>query len=135
MIALDTNVLIRYLVRDVLDQAEAARALLEGLTPEAPGYVSREVTIETAWVLERSYGFSRQQIADILEELTATESLIVEAGDDVASAALRFRQGGADFADLMILAAAERAGASFLYTFDRTLARMDGTVLMETTEQ
>ena len=135
MIALDTNVLVRYLVRDILEQAEAARDLLEGLTPEAPGFVSREVTIETAWVLERSYGFSREQIADILEELTATESLIFEAGDDVAGAALRFRRGGPDFADLMILAAAERAGASSLYTFDRTLARMDGAVLMETTER
>ena len=135
MIALDTNVLVRYLVRDIPEQAEAARILLEGLTPEAPGFISREVTIETAWVLERSYGFSREQIADILEKLTATESLIVEAGDDVARAALRFRQGGADFADLMILAAAERAGASSLYTFDRTLARMDGAVLMETTER
>ena len=135
MIALDTNVLVRYLVRDIPEQAEAARTLLEGLTPEAPGFISREVTIETAWVLERSYGFSREQIADILETLTAIESLIVEAGDDVARAALRFRQGGADFADLMILAAAERAGASSLYTFDRTLARMDGAVLMETTER
>lgn len=135
MIALDTNVLVRYLVRDIPEQAEAARILLEGLTPEAPGFISREVTIETAWVLERSYGFSREQIADILEKLTATGSLIVEAGDDVARAALRFRQGGADFADLMILAAAERAGASSLYTFDRTLARMDGAVLMETTER
>ena len=135
MIALDTNVLVRYLVRDIPEQAEAARTLLEGLTPEAPGFISREVTIETAWVLERSYGFSREQIADILETLTAIESLIVEAGDDVARAALRFRQGGADFADLMILAAAERAGASSLYTFDLTLARMDGAVLMETTER
>lgn len=135
MIALDTNVLVRYLVRDILEQAEAARALLEGLTPEAPGFVSREVTIETAWVLERSYGFSREQIADILEKLTATETLIFEAEYDVARSALRFRQGGADFADLMILAAAERAGASSLYTFDRTLARMDGAVLMETIER
>ena len=133
MIALDTNVLVRYLVRDILEQAEAARDLLEGLTPEAPGFISREVTIETAWVLERSYGFSRERIADILEELTAVQSLIFETSDDVARAALRFRQGGPDFADLMILAAAERVGATPLYTFDQTLARADGVVLVETT--
>ncbi len=133
MIALDTNVLVRYLVRDILEQSEAARDLLEGLTPEAPGFISREVTIETAWVLERSYGFSRERIADILEELTAVQSLIFETSDDVARAALRFRQGGPDFADLMILAAAERVGATPLYTFDQTLARADGAVLVETT--
>ena len=134
MIALDTNVLVRYLVRDILEQAEAARELLEGLTPGAPGFIGREVTIETAWVLERSYGFSREQIAGILEELTAIESLIFEAGDDVARVASRFRQGGADFADLMILAAAERAGATSLYTSDRALARMDGAALIETAD-
>ena len=133
MIALDTNVVVRYLVRDVFEQAEAARDLLERLTPEAPGFISREVTIETAWVLERSYVFSRERIADILEELTAVQGLIFEVGDDVARAALRFRQGGPDFADLMILAAAERAGATPLYTFDQTFAPADGAVLVETT--
>ncbi len=40
MIALDTNVLVRYLVRDDAEQAEAARALLESLTADRPGYVS-----------------------------------------------------------------------------------------------
>lgn len=132
MNALDTNVLVRYLVRDILEQAEAARDLLEGLTPEDPGFVSREVTIETVWVLERSYRFPREQIAEILEELTAVDNLVFEAGDDVARAALRFRQGGPDFADLMILAAAERVGAYPLYTFDRTLARSPGAVLVTT---
>ena len=135
MTALDTNVLVRYLVRDVPEQAEAVRDLLEGLTIEEPGFISREVTIETAWVLERSYRFSREQIADILEELTAVETLLFEAGDDVVRAALRFRQGGPDFADLMILAAAERTGANPLYTFDRTLARSPGAVLIETNRQ
>ena len=132
MIAVDTNVLVRYLVRDILEQAEAARDLLEGLTPEAPGFISREVTIETVWVLERSYRFSREQIAEILVELTDVDNLIFEDGDDVARAALRFRQGGPDFADLMILAAAERVGARPLYTFDRTLARSPGVVLVTT---
>ena len=50
--------------------------------------------------------------------------------DDVAAAAHRYRRGGADFSDLMILAAAERAGARPLYTFDRGLGRMDGAVLL-----
>ena len=37
MIAIDTNVLVRYLVRDDAEQAEAARLLLEGMTSERPG--------------------------------------------------------------------------------------------------
>ena len=132
MIALDTNVLVRYLVRDIPEQAEAAQDLLQRLTLEDPGFVSREVAIETAWVLERSYRFTREQIADILEELTAVESLVFEVGDDVRRAVLYFRQGGPDFADLMILAAAERAGANPLYTFDQRFARSTNAVLIET---
>ena len=97
MIALDTNVLVRYLVRDDIEQAEAARSLLESLTVDRPGYVCREVTVETVWVLERAYGYSRDQIATILEELVATEELIIESADDVGRAASRYRTGGAGF--------------------------------------
>ncbi len=130
MIALDTNVLARYLVRDDAEQAEAARSLLESLTVDRPGYVCREVTVELVWVLERVYGYSRDQIATILAELVATEGLVIEAADDVGSAAFRYRMGGAGFSDLMILAAAERTGAQPLYTFDQKAARLEGVTLL-----
>ncbi len=126
MIALDTNVLARYLVRDDERQAESARALLESLTTERTGYACREVVVELVWVLERAYGVSRERIAAILQELVATQSLVVEAADDVARAAFRYQVGGPGFSDLMILAAAERSGARPLYTFDRQAARLEG---------
>ena len=131
MIAFDTNVLVRYLVGDDAVQANAARALLEQLTPERPGFICREVAIEIVWVLERAYEFTRVQIADVVVELIATDSIVVEAADDIARAAHSYRQGGVGFADLMILSAAEREGALPLHTFDRQLARMDGAVLVE----
>ncbi len=130
MIALDTNVLVRYLVADDAEQAAAARVLLEGLAPENPGFICREVAIEVVWVLERAYRFTRIQIADVLVELIATNSILVEAADDVARAALIYRQGGVGFADLMILSAAQRAGAWPVHTFDRKLARLAGAVLL-----
>ena len=131
MTALDTNVIVRYLVGDHPEQAEAARVLLEGLIPGNPGFICREVVTEVGWVLERAYRFTRAQIAEALMDLTASDSLVVEHGDDVAAAAYRYRQGGVGFSDLMVLAAAERAGAVPLYTFDRRLARMDGAVLVK----
>ena len=134
MIAVDTNVLVRYLVGDDAEQANAARALLERFTPELPGFICREVAIEAVWVLERAYRFTRVQIADVLVELIATDSIVVEAADDMARAVYSYRQGGVGFADLMILAAAEREGAAPLYTFDRQLARMDGAVPVENPE-
>ena len=130
MIALDTNVLVRYLVRDDERQAESARALLESLTTDRPGYACREVVVELVWVLERAYGVSRKRIATILQELVATQSLVVEAGDDVARVAFRYGAGGPGFSDLMVLAAAERSGARPLYTFDRKAARLEGVELL-----
>ena len=131
MIALDTNVLVRYLVDDDARQAEAARLLLEGLTVERPGFVCREVTVELVWVLQRAYGFSRDRIATVLEDLVTTEGLEVEAAEDVARAVVRYRRGGAGFPDLMIVAAAERAGADTLYTLDRKVAQLEGVTLLE----
>lgn len=131
MIALDTNVLVRYLVRDDAEQAEASRILLESLSAERPGFVCREVMLEVVWVLERAYRLSRDQIALIVEELTHTEGLIIESDDDVIRAAMGYRQGSADFSDFMILIAAQRIGADLLYTFDRKFSRLAGTKLLE----
>ena len=133
MIALDTNVLVRFLVADDKRQAEAARTLLANLASERPGFVCREVSVELAWVLERAYGFSRDEIANVLEELVATEELFFEAADDVVRAANSYRRGGAGFSDHMIAAAARRAGAEAFFTFDRRAARLMGAVLLEKT--
>ena len=130
MIAVDTNVLVRYLVRDDPKQAGSARALLQSSTAARPAYVCREVVVELVWVLERAYGYSRRRIATILEELVATEGLVVEAANDVAQAALRCRSVAAGFSDLMVLAAARRAGALPLYTFDRKAARLEAVELL-----
>ena len=130
MIALDTNVLVRFLVNDEPEQAEAARSLLAGLTERERGFVCREVAVELVWVLKRAYGFSRDRIATVLEALAATEELEVEAVDDVIRAASSYRLGGAGFSDLMIAAAAKRRGARTLYTFDRQAARLEGAALL-----
>ena len=130
MIAVDSNVLIRFLVRDDELQAQAARKLLESLTSERKGFVCREVTIEVVWVLTRAYGFARDQIANTLEELVCTKHIIVEAAADVVRAANHYRSGNVGFADLMIAAAAARVGASPVYTFDRKAAPLEGVRLI-----
>ena len=84
-------------------------------------------------MLERSYRFTRNQVAEALMDLTASDSLVVESSDDVAAAAYRYRQGGVGFSDLMILKATERADAAPLHTFDQRLARMQGAALVDTT--
>ena len=130
MIALDTNILVRYIIDDDdAAQARAARALMDELTLDSPGFVCREVLVELVWVLDRAYGFSRDRIASVVEGLCLSAQLRVEALDDVIRAARDFGRGGAEFADRMIAAAARRAGATALYTFDRQAARLEDAVL------
>lgn len=130
MIALDTNVLVRYLVRDNEVQAEAAKALLSSLAPDNRAFICREVIVELVWVLERAYGFSRNQIATTLMELVATDVFLVEEGDDAFRAAFQYLASSADFSDLMILAAADRISARTLYSFDKRAARHNGVTLL-----
>ena len=86
--------------------------------------------MELSWVLERAYGFSRDRVATVLEELVGTEELQVEAAEDVLRAAEGYRRGGAGFADRMIAAAARRSGADTLYTFDRSAAQLRAAALL-----
>ena len=59
MIAIDTNVLVRFLTQDDPDQARAATEFMNGLRESDPGFIGREVMVELVWVLERAYGFGR----------------------------------------------------------------------------
>ena len=131
MIALDTNVLLRFLLRDDEEQAEAAERLMLQLTLDEPGFVSREVLVELVWALEYTFRFGREQIATILNQLLHVAAVEIECASDVVEAAGGYRLGGADFADRMIAAAARRAGAVPLYTFDRKAARLPGVTLLE----
>ena len=131
MVSVDTNVLLRYLVRDDPVQVIAADELFSTLTTESPAFISREVTIELTWVLERSYRLSRGEVTSIVRQLAETDSIVLEAHEDVVACAFQYRDRAADFADLMILAAAQRSDASPLFTFDRRLARNEGATLLQ----
>ena len=130
MIALDTNVLARYVVRDVPEQAEAARKLIESLTPASPGYIPRDVAIELVFVLERFYRFQRLHIAERLDEFLGSDSIQVQDADEISHAIGVYIEGGPDFADVMILLAAQWKEALPLHTFDRRLARLNGVTLI-----
>ena len=130
MIALDTNVLVRFLVQDDPDQAQIAADTMDRLTDADPGFVGREVLVELVWVLERAYRYDRSDIAAAIDGLLSATELVVEAADDVGSALELYRTEGAGFSDLMIAAAARRAGATELVTFDRKAARLQDVRLL-----
>jgi predicted nucleic-acid-binding protein len=130
VIAIDTNVLVRFLVQDDPEQAGLAGAVIDTLSETVPGFISREVLIELVWVLERAYRLSKPDIAGAIDGLLASAELVIEGADEVGSALELYRNDGFGFADLMIAAAARRAGAKELVTFDRKAAQLPGVRLL-----
>ena len=130
MIALDTNVLVRFLTQDEPDQALAATDLISELTEDDPGFVCREVLVELVWVLERSYKYSSPEISAVLEGLLVASELVIEEADAIGSILQLYETKGFGFSDLMIRQAAERSGSRHLATFDKKATLLDGVELV-----
>ena len=127
MIALDTNVLVRFVVRGDRRQAARARARI---TEEARAgqaiYIPDVVLCELVWVLKSAYGFSRNDIAGLIRKLTLTKELRFDSVDRVHRAVRRYEAGKGDLADYMIQGSADAAGCDSVTTFDRALLKEEG---------
>ena len=122
MTSLDTNVLVRFLVRDDRTQARKAKALVDRLDDrDEPAYVSDVVLCELVWVLTRSYGFGRNQVALALQQLAAARQLRFDSVDNVFRALAAYEHGKGDFADCLIREHARTAGCDTVMTFDQKL--------------
>lgn len=123
MRAVDTNLLVRLVVRDDADQVSAAEAFVS-----RGAWVSHLVLAETYWVLDAVYNCSPAQIAGAIDRLLNHKDLTLQNADAVALALDHFRSRPAlGFSDCLVLEIARKAGHLPLGTFDRSLARLEGT--------
>lgn len=124
MIGLDTNVLVRYVVRDDPAQADAATRLIEdGCTAEEPGHIGAVVLAELAWMLRGPYGYGRSQVAAVLRQILRTVEFVVEEPTVAWAALAEFESGSADFADCWIGHSNRARGCERTFTFDVKAAR------------
>jgi len=122
MIALDTNVLVRFLVADDPVQARRARSLVERLDDdEERGFVPDIVLRELVWVLSRSYGFDRSRISAVLTDLASARQLCFESVERIVRTISAYSSGRGDFADHLIREHARESGCECVATFDRKL--------------
>jgi predicted nucleic-acid-binding protein len=129
VIGLDTNVVVRYLVRDDPGQTALADGVLDDLEAQDPGFVSVVVAVETWWVLRRSYHFSQVECLTVMNGLIASRELVFEHAD-VVRRSLVSAARGSDFADAVIVALGQRAGCTETVTFDAGAARAVGMRLL-----
>jgi predicted nucleic-acid-binding protein len=126
VVAFDTNVVVRLLLRDDAVQAKRAeQAFLRHARGDGV-FLPLVVLIETAWVLAHTYELDRRAIHDHLLSLLRTRGVVVEEADLIQDALEAYTKGTADFADYVILAATRRTGCRTLLTFDRRLGKERG---------
>ena len=127
MIALDTNVLVRYLVEDDPRQGALATALIErAVAVDEALFVSDVVVCETVWVLSISYGITRAKIATLLHDLFRARHLEFAATDQLMRALDAYGSGRGDFADYLIREHARAAECESVATFDKVLLKESG---------
>ncbi len=120
-IAVDTDVLVRYLTWDDEAQAEAAAAVIESGEIIA---ISTIVLCELAWVLKRAYRYRTDEIAEALHRIVTSHNVHVDRPS--AEAGLRMLQHGGDFADGIVETDADRARCRHIVTLDREFAELLG---------
>lgn len=118
-VAIDTNVLVRYLTEDDEAQAALAAGVIEGASAVL---VSTLVLAETAWVLRRAYKHAPAEVASALRGFI--DARTIEVDEEAAEAGLLFLEQGGDFADGVIAFEAERSRCDRTVTFDQAFARL-----------
>ena len=137
MIAVDTNVLLRYLTKDDARQSPRAALLFAG---EEPVLITDVVLAEALWTLKgKKYRLTPDDLARTVHALLEEPLVRFQDARSVWQALSDFRGGesgatvGADFSDALILNVARNAAAAMgepfsgLYTFDVKARRMPGT--------
>jgi predicted nucleic-acid-binding protein len=131
MAALDTNILVRYLVQDDAQQLSAAKKLIRAAIRAGETlFIPITVTLELEWVLRSNFKFDKEQVTTALSNLLASVELSFESEPAAEIALALYKKGTADFSDCMHIALAHIAGETPLWTFDRAASKIDGAKLL-----
>jgi len=118
MIALDTNVLVRFIVADHPEQFDRAVALMR----DQEIFIGLTVFLETEWVLRSAYGAAREEIASAFAGVAGLPNVTVEAPGVLKETIAAYREG-MDFADALHLVVAREASVAAFATFDKELLK------------
>lgn len=131
MAALDTNVLIRFLIEDDAAQFAAATKLIRQCVVAGETlFIPVTVALELEWVLRSNFGFGKAAIVQTLSQLLSSVDLLFESEGALELALRLYGQSTAEFSDCLHVALASGAGHKPLWTFDKAAAKVDGARLV-----
>ena len=130
MSALDTNVLVRFLVADDAKQFEIAKAYIESVSPEETLFVPLSVSIELEWVLRSRYEMDKASIISIYIRLLESREIEFQEENSIEVALSLYSDNNADFADCVHLSVTFTHHQTPLITFDRKASKLSGVKLL-----
>ena len=129
MLGIDTNVLVRFLVRDDPEQFERARRLIKREVGGGEAVlISLLVLLETEWVLRSRYGVTKTETVAALSALLDTVELQFEDEPSVEKAVFTWKDSAAEFAACLISARHRALGCRATATFDARARKLSGVV-------
>ncbi len=127
MLGIDTNVLVRFLVRDDEAQFEKARRLIKrGVGAGESVFVNLLVLLESEWVLRSKYGLRKTEIIETISALLDATEIRFEDEPAIEEALFVWKDVAAEFADCLIGARNRRLGCRATATFDATAVKLRG---------
>jgi predicted nucleic-acid-binding protein len=132
-ILIDTNILVRHFVRDVMPQAEHCTQFLEEMgSSTRRGYVPNTVVLELVFTLERQYQIDRDGIADALMELVEFSGVEVQNREALIRSLDTYRERrSVSFADSFHCAIATANHNAQIASYDQALSRVPGITRIE----
>lgn len=132
MIGFDTNVLIRFLVKDDLKQHSQALKLVKSHVDLGEKIaVSAVVLQESIWVLSSVYEYSRVDIAAVIQRILETAEFVVQCRTEALQALVDFRSSKAEFSDCLLGRIYLSMGCSKVATFDRGASKIGHFYLLK----
>ena len=129
MLGIDTNILVRFLVRDDEAQFEKARRLIRREDAAGRGvFVSQLVLLETEWVLRSRYGLQKIEIIEAVSALLGAGDVQFEDEPAIEEALFVWKDRSVGFADCLIGAQNRRLGCSATATFDAKASKLPGFI-------
>jgi predicted nucleic-acid-binding protein len=131
MRAIDTNILVRYVVNDDPKQAAVVeRFWIECETNQEAIFIPVLVLCELMWVLSRLYAQTKPQLIEVLEKLLAVGFFRFEQESAVRQSLELYRRGKATFPDYVIGEISRQVGCRDTVTFDRYLRGAPGFTIL-----
>ncbi len=124
MIALDTNILVRLLVKDDEDQSKIVFKRFKKAEKENETlFIPLLVTLELIWVLDSVYDCSRKEVINAIEKLTMMPIIRFEKLEVIHELIKCGKNTTMDLSDLLISNSSIASGCRKTITFDKDASK------------